>query len=154
MAQVKEYLPPVHYYGRRHPVRVNTGSETLVEQCHQETTNINKIIARYHRSGVLPEHREGRYADVSEVGELMDVRMQMNAALAAYEELPASIKDQFKDAGEFVEYAERQRAAEADQTGRPVHSESSNSDSSDNSGAAGSVQDSGKVAAATSADKA
>jgi len=116
MAKVNEYIP-IHYVGRRNPVKVNTGDETLVEQCHEETTNINKIIARYRTSGVLPERREGRYEDVSEVGEFMDVRLQMNAAIQAYEDLPNSITDQFNDVGEFIEYAERQRqAAEAAQS--------------------------------------
>lgn len=112
MAKVNEYIP-VHYVGRRTPVRVNTGPETRVEQCHQETTNINRIIARYRTSGVLPENRPGRYEDVSEVGEFMDVRLQMNAAMQAYEDLPNSITDQFNDVGEFLEYAERQRQADA-----------------------------------------
>jgi len=113
MAKVNEYIP-IHYVGRRTPVKVNTGDETLVEQCHEETTNINKIIARYRTSGVLPQGREGRYEDVSEIGELMDVRLQMNAAMAAYEELPKSITDQFNDVGEFIEYVERQRQAESE----------------------------------------
>jgi len=121
MAKVNDYIP-IHYVGRRTPVRVNTGTETRVEQCHQETTNINKIISRYRTSGVLPAGREGRYEDVSEIGEFAEVREQMNAALAAYEDLPKSITDQFKDAGEFIEYAEKQRQAAA------MRSESSDSD--------------------------
>lgn len=112
MAKVNEYIP-VHYVGRRVPVRLNTGTETLVEQCHVETTNINKIIARYRQTGQLPEHREGRYEDVSNIGEFNEVREHMNAALAAYEELPESITGQFSDAGEFLEYVERQRQAAA-----------------------------------------
>lgn len=112
MAKVNEYIP-VHYVGRRVPVRLNTGTETLVEQCHVETTNINKIIARYRQTGQLPEHREGRYEDVSNIGEFNEVREHMNAALAAYEELPESITGQFNDAGEFLEYVEKQRQAAA-----------------------------------------
>lgn len=112
MAKVNEYIP-IHYVGRRNPVTVCTGPDTIVEQCHEETTNINKIIARYRTGGQLPEYREGQYLDVSEVGEFHEVRLQMNAALAAYDDLPESITSQFKDAGEFIEYAERQRQAAA-----------------------------------------
>lgn len=118
MAHVNEYVP-IHYVGRHTPVRVNTGTETLVEQCHEETTNINKIIARYRVSGRMPEHREGQYLDVSEIGDFTEVREQMNAAMEAYENLPKNITDQFSDVGEFIEYAERQRVAAAQLDGNP-----------------------------------
>jgi len=100
MAKVNDYIP-IHYVGRRTPVRVNTGTETRVEQCHQETTNINKIVARYRTSGVLPAGREGRYEDVSEIGELLDVKMQISEMQNMYEGLPDNIKEKlpFADIG-------------------------------------------------------
>lgn len=113
MAKVNEYIP-IHYVGRRHPVGVDTGSETIVDQSHKEMTNINKIVSRYLSGAQLPNKaHEGQYGDVSEIGDFMDVRETMNAALAAYDDLPNSITDQFNDAGEFVEYVERQRQADA-----------------------------------------
>jgi len=100
MAKVNDYIP-LHYVGRRTPVRVNTGTETRVEQCHQETTNINKIIARYRTSGVLPAGREGRYEDVSQVGDLLDVKLQIEEMQNMYESLPNNIKEKlpFADIG-------------------------------------------------------
>lgn len=89
------------------PVKLFTGKDTIVEQHHEETTNINKIIARYRRSGQMPEHREGTYADVSNVGELLDTKMQFDQVEEIFENLPQVIKDQFKDSGEFLEYVDR-----------------------------------------------
>jgi len=75
------------------PVKLDTGSETIVEQCHEETTNINKIIGRYRQSGVLPEHRQGDYVDSSNVGELMDIKMMQSEMQKNYENLPDFIKE-------------------------------------------------------------
>lgn len=92
MAKVNEYIP-IHFVGKRVAPKVNTGTETLVEQCHEETTNINKIIARYRQSGTLPEHREGMYADVSNVGELLEMKIQMQELRDAYELMPDVVKE-------------------------------------------------------------
>lgn len=100
MAEVDEYIPE-HYFGKRTPVVLDTGSETVVEQHHEETTNINKIIGRY-RSGVpLPHAGEQMYADVSQVGELLDVKLQMSELQNNYENLPDFIKEKlpFADIG-------------------------------------------------------
>lgn len=103
---VKENQQMYDFWFPHKPVKLYTGEETIVEQHHEETTNINKIIGRYRRSGVLPAYREGSYADVSEVRELMDVKLTMAAAMEAYESLPRSITDQFADVGEFMRYVE------------------------------------------------
>lgn len=104
MAEVDEYIP-VHYHGKRTPVVLDTGSETVVEQHHEETTNINKIIGRY-RSGVpLPHAGEQMYADVSQVGELLDVKLQMSELQSNYENLPDFIKEKlpFADIGNVTD---------------------------------------------------
>jgi len=83
------------------PVKLDTGSETIVEQCHEETTNINKIIGRYRQSGVLPEHRQGAYIDTTQVGELMDIKLMMSEMQQSYENLPDNVKEKlpFADIG-------------------------------------------------------
>lgn len=107
--RVNEYIP-VHYVGKRKRVTVDTGDETIVEQHHEESTNINKIIARYRNTGMLPRSaQQGVYMDVSEVGDFMDTRLQMAAALERFNNLPPNIRDEFADAGEFMEYVERQQ---------------------------------------------
>jgi len=109
MSKVNEYIP-LHYVGKRIPVKLDTGTETLVEQSHEETTNINKIVARYRRSGGLPPAPEAQYADVSEIGELMDVKLAFTDMQQAYNELPEFIKEKlpFADIGNVTDETLRQ----------------------------------------------
>lgn len=98
---MSEDYRPVHYLGRRKPVRLDTGDKTIVEQCHEETTNINKIIGRYKRGQPLPINENATYADVSNVGELMDIKLMMTDMQKNYENLPDFIKEKlpFADIG-------------------------------------------------------
>lgn len=110
MAPAIEYLPeelpvPKMWYGPRRRVTVVTGPDTIVEQCHREVTDINKIIGRYRRTGMLPPARhEPRYEDVSNVGELLDVKMQMQQAAEAYDALPEEVRNKFSTEEEFYDY--------------------------------------------------
>lgn len=115
------------------PVKLNTGTKTIVEQHHEETTNINKIIGRYRRSGVLPpQTQEPQYADVSEVPELLGARLQMADAMEAYANLPKSITDQFNNVGEFLQYVENQEQIIAQPVPEP-EPEKTKDDSSESS---------------------
>lgn len=99
--EIDEKQKVYDHYIPHEPVKLDTGTETIVEQHHEETTNINKIIGRYRRSGVLPPGREGHFSDVSEVGELLDVQMKLEEAKINYENLPENIKEKlpFADIG-------------------------------------------------------
>lgn len=109
MEKVAEYIPKM-YMGKRIRVALNTGKETIVEQNHRETNNINKIVKRYQSTGQLPPGREGRFEDVSNIGEYHDVVLRYAEAIEAYENLPPAITDQFNDPQEFLEYVEAQNA--------------------------------------------
>lgn len=123
MAHVNEYVP-LAYVGKRTPVKVTTGSETLVEQYHEETTNINKIIARYRSGGSFPQRRgEPNYADVSQVGEFMDVRLQMSEAQQNYDNLPDFIKEKlpFADIGNVSDETLQEIFGNADDRGNEAN---------------------------------
>ena len=83
----------IDFWAPHDPVKLETGSETIVEQHHEETTNINKIIGRYKRGTPLPINENANYADVSEVGELMDIKLMMSDMQKSYENLPDFIKE-------------------------------------------------------------
>lgn len=106
LKHVTEYIPRM-WKGKRNRVTVITGPETIVEQCHEEDVNINKIIARYARTGSLPPASKNNYMDVSNIGDLMDVKLKMQEAMSAYAELPESITGKFNDADEFLEYVDQ-----------------------------------------------
>jgi len=92
LKKASSYLP-ISFFGVRTPVKLETGDETIVEQHHQETTNINKIVARYQRSGEMPPAPEARYMDVSNIGDLMDVKLRIAETSENYEKLPDYIKE-------------------------------------------------------------
>jgi len=112
MAHVSEYVPPEvrQFVGKRIAVKLHTGTATRVEQCHQENTNINKIVARYRRSGGLPEAPEGNYGDTTDVGEYYDVVTKLREARESFENLPSQIKDSFATPEEFMEYVSQQES--------------------------------------------
>lgn len=105
LTQVAEYLPK-SWMGPRRRVGLDTGSDSKTEQWHRETTDMNKIVARYIRAGGLPPGPPARYADVSEIGDLMDVKLKMADAMEAYENLPIEITSKFNSPDEFLAYVE------------------------------------------------
>lgn len=102
---VEEKNDLISYYGKRLQVGLDCGDVCIVEQHHEEMTNINKIVGRYRKTGILPQVGEPKYADVSEVGDLLDTKMQMDAAMEAYYRLPQAVRDNFADAQDFAENA-------------------------------------------------
>lgn len=43
-----------------------TGQESLVQQAHYDQTDINQVVERYRRTGVMPSGKSnGRFADVT-----------------------------------------------------------------------------------------
>lgn len=98
----------VHFVGERVPVRITTGSDTIVEQCHREVTNINKLVQKYSGAGGLPPAPEARYMDVSNIGDLMDVKIKMQEAAQAYQDLPPNIRDSFADPEDFLAWCDEQ----------------------------------------------
>lgn len=109
MAKASEYIPARLYMGRRTRVTVNTGTDTIVEQHHRETNNINKIVKRYQSTGQLPPGREGRYEDVSMIGDYHDVVLKYAEASEAYQNLPEAITNRFNDPWEFLDYVEAEQ---------------------------------------------
>lgn len=95
--------------GDRNPVTVNTGSESFVEQHHLEDVDINKIMAKYTRTGLLTHQREynGQYGDFSQT---VDYQTALNTVMLANEmflELPATVRRKFdNDPGAFLAWAD------------------------------------------------
>lgn len=113
LLHVEEYIP-LHYKGTRRRVTLNTGPETLVEQCHREETDINKIMAKYRVTGQLPPGRsEPRYADVSAIGDMMDVKLRIEDAMEAFDSLPESIRERWDNPEELLEAMDSEQFKQA-----------------------------------------
>lgn len=79
--------------------------ETLTRQSEVDAADINKIVARFEKSGIMPlTNREGAYLDVSEVGDYRQALEQVRKAQMYFEDLPASSRAMFNnDPAEFLD---------------------------------------------------
>jgi len=84
-------------YSKRQDNSLKFKDKSLTKQSMKDSCDINNIINRYKKTGILPESKEGFYADVSEVKDYHQSLIQVQAAEAAFAALPAKIRDRFKN---------------------------------------------------------
>jgi hypothetical protein len=80
----------------------------LTEQHHAETCDINKILAQFMETGILPTstNNDPQYGDVSEHN-FQEVQNQLANAKTLFEELPDPVKAQFENKPfKFLQFAE------------------------------------------------
>jgi len=67
---------------------------SLTQQHHLEEVNINKIISRFNKTGVLGDGvvRTPRYADVSLFGDFSQAQQKIAEGRAAFAALPVSVR--------------------------------------------------------------
>lgn len=67
---------------------------SLTQQHHLDEVNINKIIARFNKTGVLGDGtlRTPQYADVSLFGDFSEAQQKIAEGRAAFAALPVSVK--------------------------------------------------------------
>lgn len=70
---------------------------TLTKQSEKDSCDINKIMARYEKTGMLPEliDREPRYGDFSAVPTFMEAQEVVAKAMTQFEALSAHVRDRF-----------------------------------------------------------
>lgn len=80
--------------------------ETRTKQSFREECDINRIMARYLRSGVLPPGvGVGRYGDFSAVTDFHEAQQIIKEAEAQFASMPAKVRDRFKnDPGVFLAF--------------------------------------------------
>ena len=80
----------------------------LTEQHHAETCDINKILAQFMETGILPTstNNDPQYGDVSE-HDFQEVQNQLANAKTLFEELPDTVRAQFDNKPfKFLHFAE------------------------------------------------
>lgn len=77
------------------------------DQSELESTDVNRIVARFVKTGVLPAGRtDGVYLDVSQVVDYQDAVAQVNMAESFFMSLPAEVRARFQnDPAEFLDFA-------------------------------------------------
>lgn len=100
--------PFVTAYGKKIKYRYKSNAPTLTEQAHKDSTDINKIIEKYKRTGVM-EHI-ARTQPKYDVATPYDYHEAMNVianANSEFEKIPAKIRAMFNnnpmDFFEFVQ---------------------------------------------------
>ncbi len=92
-------------YGEKQKVTITT-LDARTEQCHRDECDINKIIAKYDRTGVLNHVNEfeARYEDLTG----LDYQTMLNTvanAQSMFEGLPSEIRNQFaNDPAKFISF--------------------------------------------------
>jgi len=85
------------------------GSRT--KQSFRDECDINTLMRRYERSGVLPNGvGNARYGDFSAVGDFMEAQNLILRSQAQFRALPSRVRDRFRnDAGEFLRFVNDKR---------------------------------------------
>lgn len=93
--------------GRKRVATVFFG-ETKTQQQYKDQCNVNKIIAKFKRTGSVTHVRnaaEGVYADLADLPSLMEAEQVVITARNAFAEVPAEIRKRFgHDPQEFVKF--------------------------------------------------
>ena len=82
-------------------------TDGLTEQHHTDTCDINKILAQFMETGIMPQtNANPQYADVSEV-DFTNMQNQLATAKTLFEELPEQVKARFSnEMHTFLHFAE------------------------------------------------
>lgn len=91
---------------RRVGMRCEGGSKT--ERAHGNEVNINQIVARYHRTGMLPTRLGSpMYGDFTAVSDYHGAVEAVKQADEEFMKLPAAVRKRFgNDAGRLLEFLE------------------------------------------------
>lgn len=107
MAATEQRCPDTGSIRRR--VSIKFEEPTLTEQNHKASCDINNILARYTKTGVLEHVREyeGQYADIT-VTDFHDAMNKVAAAKSMFEELPSQLRAHFRnDTSEFIDFCNK-----------------------------------------------
>lgn len=90
-------------------IQLKTVGKTLTKQSFANETNINKIMARYKKTGQFPhpDSRTAMYGDFSAVNTYQQAIHKITEADDLFASMPSDLRAQFNnDAGAFLEYYE------------------------------------------------
>ncbi|AXL15063.1 internal scaffolding protein [Microviridae sp.] len=82
-------------------------TDGLTEQHHTDSCDINKILAQFMETGIMPQtNANPQYGDVSDV-DFTQMQNQLATAKTLFEELPEQVKDRFNnEMHTFLHFAE------------------------------------------------
>jgi phage internal scaffolding protein len=94
-------------YGEKLKIATINTQPSMTKQNLKDDADVNKIIKRYNKTGVLPNMNklEAIYGEITSQ-DLQDALNKVDASYEAFSEVPSQIRGQFEnDAGKFIDYA-------------------------------------------------
>ena len=94
-------------YGPKLKIQTNNAEPSRTKQNLKDNADVNKIIKRYNKTGVLPNMNklEAMYGEITSQ-DLQDALNKVDASYEAFAEVPSEIRAKFNnDAGRFIDYA-------------------------------------------------
>jgi phage internal scaffolding protein len=94
-------------YGPKLKLATINDKPSMTKQSLKDDADVNKIIKRYNKTGVLPNMNklEAIYGEITSQ-DLQDALNKVDQSYEAFQEVPADIRAQFSnDAGAFIDYA-------------------------------------------------
>lgn len=90
-------------------VQIKIPKESPVEQHHAKRQNINTIMARYRKTGLLPNRvTHPTYGDFSGIPDFQEAQQRIAKAEQDFLDLPAEIRSRFRnDVGELLDFINR-----------------------------------------------
>lgn len=92
---------------RRRKYQKDFPDESLTVQADKDRCCVNNILSKYRKTGLIDHIRqhEGRYVDVSTVGDFQDAMNIVTQAEQSFELLPSEIRKDFdNDPSKFLEF--------------------------------------------------
>jgi len=100
-------IPFTTAYGAKLKVQSINNDPSMTKQSLKDDADVNKIIKRYNKTGVLPNMNklEAVYGEITSQ-DLQDAINKVDASYEAFAEVPAPIRALFNNnAGDFIDYA-------------------------------------------------
>lgn len=98
----------IRKFGDRHPVRQHVGEVSMTQQNMAAETDINNIMAKYQKTGILTHVSKyaGQYGDFSGVPDYKTGLELVMAAEEMFMSLPSLIRERFgNDPARFIDFA-------------------------------------------------
>lgn len=86
---------------------LDTGPESMTEQCFKDDCDVNLIVKRYTQTGELPYalDRQAFYGDFTEVSSYQEAQNIFNEAEEAFMAIPSDIRLKFENnVSKFIEF--------------------------------------------------
>lgn len=95
------------YVNPRSRVQLNTGEDSLVEQCHKDDCDIVRILKKYDKTGLITHvnNMKAEYGDFTSINEYQESLNLVLKAQNSFNELPSELRKKFSnDPGQFMEF--------------------------------------------------